>query len=202
MVIEYKLANFIVMLATCNTARIPHFLPRPAQTTALWTLPRRTDPRVTAFPASSRTAPPLLVSDHLAKKGFRLYFIAGSGFKASVDCGDVTVLATTPSLEYPTQSRHPVARFVGGLSLKPFDPAFVYPSWWPTVTANTALPSDSPEKKRVVFITQGTVHRDYTELIISTIPPSPTEQMSSWSPCSALAEPNCPPPSPSRQTPS
>ncbi|EAQ84268.1 hypothetical protein CHGG_10672 [Chaetomium globosum CBS 148.51] len=53
--------------------------------------------------------------------------------------GDVTLLATTASLE------------------------------WPTVTANAALPADSPDKKKVVFVSQGTVHRKPTELILPAL---------------------------------
>ncbi|KAK4035314.1 glycosyltransferase [Parachaetomium inaequale] len=93
----------------------------------------------------------------------------GSFFDALMSFGDVTILATSPSLEYPISSPNLKLRFIGGLPLRPLDPAFVYPSWWPTITANAALPAGSPDKKRAVFVTQGTAHRQYDELLIPTI---------------------------------
>jgi UDP:flavonoid glycosyltransferase YjiC (YdhE family) len=83
--------------------------------------------------------------------------------------GDVTVLATTQSLDYPIPNKPSTLRLIGGLPLQPVDPAFAFPAWWSTITANAALPPNSPDKKKVVFVTQGTVHRDYTELIIPTL---------------------------------
>ncbi|KAL2135390.1 hypothetical protein VTI74DRAFT_8802 [Chaetomium olivicolor] len=83
--------------------------------------------------------------------------------------GDVTVLATIQSLEYPIPNKPSRLRLIGGLPLKPVDPDFAFPAWWPAITANAALPSDSPDRKKVIFVTQGTVHRDYTEVIIPTI---------------------------------
>jgi UDP:flavonoid glycosyltransferase YjiC (YdhE family) len=83
--------------------------------------------------------------------------------------GDVTVLATSPSLEYPIPTPNPKLRFIGGLPLKPLDPDFVYPSWWPTITANAVLPANSPEKKKVIFVSQGTAHREYIEVLIPTL---------------------------------
>jgi UDP:flavonoid glycosyltransferase YjiC (YdhE family) len=88
-------------------------------------------------------------------------------FSVAMDMGDVTVLATAPSLEYPV--RNPKLRFIGGLPLKPLGPNFVPPSWWPTLTSNAALPANSPDKKKVVFVSQGTVHRNPTELLLPTI---------------------------------
>lgn len=88
-------------------------------------------------------------------------------FNVAMGLGDVTVLATAPSLEYPV--RDPKLRFIGGLPLKPIGSNFVPPSWWPTLTTNAALPANSPDKKKVVFVTQGTVHRNPTELILPTI---------------------------------
>ncbi|KAK3293758.1 uncharacterized protein B0H64DRAFT_364593 [Chaetomium fimeti] len=73
-------------------------------------------------------------------------------FDVAMDLGDVTVLATTASLEYP-----------------PLGPNFVPPSWWPALTTNAALPASSPDKKKVVFVSQGTVHREVAELILPTI---------------------------------
>ncbi|KAK4152568.1 glycosyltransferase [Chaetomidium leptoderma] len=90
-------------------------------------------------------------------------------FDVLLNLGDVTILATSPSLDYPIQTPNPKLRFIGGLPPKPLSPAFVHPPWWPTITANAALASDHPDKKKLVFVTQGTAHRDYTDLIIPAI---------------------------------
>ncbi|AEO71928.1 f10e3bff-0624-4837-b9dc-47cf4d37bd1b [Thermothielavioides terrestris] len=83
--------------------------------------------------------------------------------------GDVTVLATSPSLEYPIHNKPSRLRFIGGLPAKPPDPAFIYPAWWPTITTNAALPEGSPDRRKLVFVTQGTAHCNYADLLIPTI---------------------------------
>ncbi|KXX79238.1 4'-demethylrebeccamycin synthase [Madurella mycetomatis] len=90
-------------------------------------------------------------------------------FDSVLDMGEVTIMATTPSLEYPVANMNPKVRFVGGLPLKPLDPAYVYPEWWSTITENARLPNASPDKKHVVFVSQGTVHLDYREMITTAI---------------------------------
>ncbi|KAK4118641.1 glycosyltransferase family 1 protein [Parathielavia appendiculata] len=108
------------------------------------------------------------LNDHLKALGATRP-ATGSFFDVLLDLGDVTVLATSPSLEYPLPEPKPKLRFIGGLPLKPLSPTFEFPSWWPTITNNTALPADSPDKKKLVFVTQGTAHRNYIDLIIPTI---------------------------------
>ncbi|KAK4097330.1 glycosyltransferase family 1 protein [Parathielavia hyrcaniae] len=95
--------------------------------------------------------------------------MTGSFFDMFTTTGDVTLMATSPSLEYPLSVPNPKLHLIGGLPLKPLSPTFVFPSWWPTVTANAALPAGSPDKKKLVFVTQGTIHRDYSELVVPTI---------------------------------
>jgi UDP:flavonoid glycosyltransferase YjiC (YdhE family) len=95
--------------------------------------------------------------------------ITESFFDMLMGLGDVTLMATSPSLEYPLPVPNPKLRFIGGLPLKPISSTFVYPNWWSTITANAALPADSPDKKKLVFVTQGTVHLDYTDIIIPAI---------------------------------
>lgn len=91
-------------------------------------------------------------------------------FDSVLGMGEVTIMATTPTLEYPVAQMNPKLRFVGGLPLKPLDPEYVYPEWWSTITENARLPDTSPDKKHVVFVSQGTVHLDYTEIITTAIP--------------------------------
>ncbi|KAK4237257.1 glycosyltransferase [Achaetomium macrosporum] len=95
--------------------------------------------------------------------------ITDSFFDFAMKLGDVTALATSPSLEYPIRNKPSRLRLIGGLPVKPVSPDFAYPAWWPTITTNAALPSGDPNKKKVVFVTQGTVHRDYSELILPTL---------------------------------
>ncbi|KAK3304858.1 glycosyltransferase family 1 protein [Chaetomium strumarium] len=83
--------------------------------------------------------------------------------------GDATVLATSPSLEYPIRNKPARLRLIGGLPPKPVSPDFAYPVWWPTITSNAALPAGDANKKRVVFVTQGTIHLDYSELLLPTL---------------------------------
>ncbi|KAK3386858.1 glycosyltransferase family 1 protein [Podospora didyma] len=86
-----------------------------------------------------------------------------------MEVGDVTVLPTTFSTDYPRPIDKKKVRFIGGLPLKPMSPDFVYPKWWPEITSNAALPASSPDKKKVVLVAQGTAQHDYTELILPTI---------------------------------
>ncbi|KAH6621677.1 glycosyltransferase family 1 protein [Chaetomium sp. MPI-SDFR-AT-0129] len=95
--------------------------------------------------------------------------ITGGLFDFIFDLGDVTVFAASPSLDYPMSNPSPRMRFIGGLPLQRPDAKFVYPTWWPTITANAALPAGSPDKKKVVFVTQGTAHLDYDDLLLPTI---------------------------------
>ncbi|KAK0718985.1 hypothetical protein B0T21DRAFT_295758 [Apiosordaria backusii] len=88
----------------------------------------------------------------------------------AMDLGDVTVMATTPSLDYPSVTKNPKKfRLVGGLPVRELDKNLVYPPWWEELTSNSALPDGDPNKKKVVFVSQGTVHRAYHELLIPTI---------------------------------
>jgi UDP:flavonoid glycosyltransferase YjiC (YdhE family) len=95
--------------------------------------------------------------------------VTGTFFDQSVSLGDVNVMATSPSLEYPAVQLDPKLRFIGGLPLKPLPPSFVTPVWWPAIAANAALAADSPDKKKVIFVSQGTLSRNYTELVIPAI---------------------------------
>lgn len=95
--------------------------------------------------------------------------VAGNFMDRIMTAGDVTIMATSPSLEYPNPNRNPNLRFIGGLPLKPLSQSFVPPTWWPNITTNAALPPSSPDKKKLIFVTQGTAHVNYTELIIPSL---------------------------------
>ncbi|KAK0706185.1 glycosyltransferase family 1 protein [Lasiosphaeria miniovina] len=87
----------------------------------------------------------------------------------SMRVGDITLLPTSASTDYPRQTKNPKIRYIGGLPLKPMNPDFVYPGWWSEITSNAALPASSSEKKKVVMVAQGTAMLDYSELIVPTI---------------------------------
>ncbi|KAK4197011.1 family 1 putative glycosyltransferase [Triangularia verruculosa] len=88
----------------------------------------------------------------------------------AMNVGDVTVMATTPSLDYPSATKNPKKfRLVGGLPVRELDGNLAYPAWWGELTSNSALPISDPARKKVVFVTQGTVHRAYHELLVPTI---------------------------------
>ncbi|KAK4186513.1 glycosyltransferase [Podospora australis] len=83
--------------------------------------------------------------------------------------GDVTIVATSPSLEYPRPNLDKnKIRFIGGLPLKALDPNYDYPAWWDEITANAALSEDEGRKK-VVFVSQGTFDRNLKDLLVPTI---------------------------------
>jgi UDP:flavonoid glycosyltransferase YjiC (YdhE family) len=86
------------------------------------------------------------------------------------ELGDVTLFPTSISTEYPRSSTGDKKFvYIGGLPLKPLSPDFTYPVWWPTIIENAALPADSSKKKKVLFVTQGTVSLNYDHLLIPTI---------------------------------
>jgi UDP:flavonoid glycosyltransferase YjiC (YdhE family) len=86
-----------------------------------------------------------------------------------LDSYDTTLQMCLPSLEYPRSDLAPSIRYAGGLPKREIDPQFPYPSWWPEIKANAELPIGSPERKKVIPVTQGTVNLDYAQLVIPTI---------------------------------
>ncbi|KAM0415676.1 hypothetical protein ACHAPT_013376 [Fusarium lateritium] len=73
---------------------------------------------------------------------------------------DVTLQMCPPSLEYPRSDMPSHVKFAGCLTPKPIPADFVYPTWWDDVKRGD---------RRVVAVTQGTIARDYTDLVIPTI---------------------------------
>lgn len=90
-------------------------------------------------------------------------------FDRLMNIGEVTLLPYSPSMEFPRSDLNPKIRFIGTLPVKPTRLDLVYPSWWPEIEANARLPVDSTDRKKVVFITQGTVTVDHTELLIPAL---------------------------------
>jgi UDP:flavonoid glycosyltransferase YjiC (YdhE family) len=90
---------------------------------------------------------------------------------------DVAFLACSPSLEYPRPDMPPTIKYIGGMPLKPHSTNIVFPEWWSEIQTNAALPPDTPERKKVILLSQGTVNIDnYGELIIPAIEALATRQ--------------------------
>ncbi|KAF4977895.1 hypothetical protein FZEAL_5643 [Fusarium zealandicum] len=73
---------------------------------------------------------------------------------------DVTLHMCPPSLEYPRSDKPSHVKFAGCLEPKPVPDNFAYPSWWEDVTRGD---------RRIIAVTQGTIARDYSDLIIPTM---------------------------------
>jgi UDP:flavonoid glycosyltransferase YjiC (YdhE family) len=73
---------------------------------------------------------------------------------------DMTLQLCPPSLEYPRSDMPSNVKFAGCATPKPIPAGFIYPSWWEDVKRGD---------RRIVAVTQGTIARDATDLIIPTI---------------------------------
>jgi len=90
-------------------------------------------------------------------------------FSEIIRLPDVVLLACSPSLEYPRSDLPRTIKYIGGMPLKAYGSNFEVPEWWGELRANATLPLDTPERKKVVFLSQGTVNIDnYGELVIPT----------------------------------
>lgn len=67
-----------------------------------------------------------------------------------------------PSIEYPRSDAPSTIRFSGGLPKGSRDPMTNPPSWWHEVVENN-------DKKDIIFVCQGTIALNYSDLIIPTM---------------------------------
>jgi UDP:flavonoid glycosyltransferase YjiC (YdhE family) len=81
---------------------------------------------------------------------------------ANYVCPDRFVQMCAPSIEFPRSDAPPGFRFAGGLPPGLRDPFVTFPEWWDDVAINL-------EKKKIVFVSQGTMSTDSRDLIIPTI---------------------------------
>lgn len=86
-------------------------------------------------------------------------------FSTCMTSGEVTLLPYSRSLEYPRSNMPEMFQFSGGMPLKAIDPTFIYPDWWGEISANAELPREDSSRKRIIFVTQGTVNNTPDQLI-------------------------------------
>lgn len=77
---------------------------------------------------------------------------------------DVCFQMCSASMEYPLSDMPPKLRFAGCLPPRVSDSGFEAPSWWGHV-----LESAGKEERKIVFVSQGTAHVDYSQLIVPTM---------------------------------
>ncbi|KZZ91055.1 UDP-glucuronosyl/UDP-glucosyltransferase [Moelleriella libera RCEF 2490] len=88
----------------------------------------------------------------------------GSPFSGWFNAYDVTMMLCSPSLEYPMSDLPSHVKFVGCLPRRGVDDNTAYPKWWSDVVQAAA-----PKKKKVVFVSQGTINHDVHQLIVPTL---------------------------------
>ncbi|EFQ35508.1 uncharacterized protein GLRG_10652 [Colletotrichum graminicola M1.001] len=86
-------------------------------------------------------------------------------FRCAYTAHDVTLQLCPPSLEYPISDLPPSVEYIGILPRKTPSPDFRYPTWWSEVERT------QPDNKyrHVIFVSQGTVASDYTDLVLPAI---------------------------------
>ncbi|TDZ53212.1 UDP-glucosyltransferase A1 [Colletotrichum trifolii] len=82
-------------------------------------------------------------------------------------CHDTTLQMCIPPLELPRSDWPPNFKFGGTLPRKEVPADYAYPVWWDEIVDNSTRPE--PERKKVVFVAQGTVVQDYGDMILPTI---------------------------------
>jgi UDP:flavonoid glycosyltransferase YjiC (YdhE family) len=91
-------------------------------------------------------------------------------FAAWYEAPNAVFQMCSPSMEYPLRNMPPKLRFAGCLPPRPTPPPGAnssstagLPDWWPDVLAAKST------GKKIIFVSQGTAHVDYTQLVIPTI---------------------------------
>ena len=92
----------------------------------------------------------------------------GHPFALWYDAPDVCFQMCSPSLEYPLSDMPPKLRFTGCLPARVSElNNQILPSWWSDVLNNRV--AEKSDRKKVVFVSQGTSHVDYSQLILPTM---------------------------------
>ncbi|EFQ33979.1 UDP-glucuronosyl/UDP-glucosyltransferase [Colletotrichum graminicola M1.001] len=89
---------------------------------------------------------------------------------ASTICHDTTLQMCIPSLEFSSSDWPEKIKFAGTLPIKPLPPNLIYPSWFSEILSNSAsLHPPNLDRKKIVFVAQGTEVLDHRELIVPTM---------------------------------
>ncbi|WYZ38041.1 hypothetical protein EsH8_II_001547 [Colletotrichum jinshuiense] len=86
-------------------------------------------------------------------------------FRSCYTAHDVVLQLCSPGLEYPISDIPPSVKFVGVLPRTVISPDFQYPPWWSEVKRT----QKDNKYRHVIFVSQGTVNSDYSELILPAI---------------------------------
>lgn len=78
---------------------------------------------------------------------------------------DICFQMCSPSMEYPLSDMPPKLHFAGCLPPRAADPDFATPDWWGEVVQSTS----NENRRKIIFVSQGTAHVDYSQLIIPTM---------------------------------
>ncbi|TDZ30731.1 UDP-glucosyltransferase A1 [Colletotrichum spinosum] len=88
----------------------------------------------------------------------------GKMFSCLYTAHDYALQLCSPSLEYPLSDLPSSIKYVGLLPRKTVKPGFEYPPWWPEVERK-----QESKYRHVVFVSQGTLNPDYTDLILPSL---------------------------------
>lgn len=92
----------------------------------------------------------------------------GHPFASWYDAPDVCFQMCSPSMEYPLSDMPRKLRFAGCLPPRSLaDSQDALPVWWNDVLENSAAADNL--RKKVIFVSQGTSHVDYQQLILPTM---------------------------------
>ncbi|GKT51001.1 UDP-glucosyltransferase B1 [Colletotrichum spaethianum] len=86
-------------------------------------------------------------------------------FRHCYTAHDFTLQLCSPSLEYPISDLPPTVEFIGVMPRKAPSPDYEYPTWWSEVERA----QENNKYRHVVFVSQGTVNADYSELVLPSI---------------------------------
>ncbi|KAL7932074.1 putative glycosyltransferase [Trichoderma chlorosporum] len=78
---------------------------------------------------------------------------------------DATFMLCSPSLEYPLSDMPSMIDFAGCLPRQDISADYKYPAWWSEVTENAV----AQDRKKILFVSQGTMNNDWQELIFPAI---------------------------------
>lgn len=89
-------------------------------------------------------------------------------FDEKTVANDVCFVACSRSLDLYRSDLQDTVVYAGSVPSS-LDADLVYPEWWHEITSNAQLPKDDPARKKLVLISQGTVNRNYRQLLMPSL---------------------------------